>query len=147
MDRISNISLSEIMTKDPVTVEENAPFSRVERLFSDNGIRHLPVVNEDTQLMGLITQRDLYRTVSPMRSLEGDFFYTKDKLDRYILKHVMTKDVVTLNPKDSLASAIEIMARRRFGCIPVVEDNNILSGIVTQIDILQAISTHPGWII
>ncbi len=68
MERISNIALSEIMVKGPVTISVDAPFSRVEELFRIKRIRHLPVVNEKKVLLGIITETDLYRTLSPMRS-------------------------------------------------------------------------------
>lgn len=146
MERISNVPLSEIMVRTPVTVSVDAPFSKVEELLRVKRIRHLPVVNEKKVLVGIITQTDLYRTVSPMRSLEGDLFYTKDVLNSYILKNAMTKNVITLKPEDNMAKAIELMLKKRYGCIPIVDPENHLMGIITQIDILKAISKYVGWV-
>jgi CBS domain-containing protein len=147
MERISNFLLSEVMTTDPVTVFLDEPFSRVEELFRKHRIRHLPVVDRKKILRGVVTQTDLYRTVAPMRSLEGELFYTKDVLDRYILENSMTKDVITLKGDDILASAIDIMVKKRYGCIPIVDEKNHLLGIIAQIDILKILSKYTGWII
>jgi acetoin utilization protein AcuB len=146
MDRILNIKLSEVMGTKPVTISIDAVFSRTEELFKQHSIRHLPVVDKHNILRGVITQTDLYRTVSPMKSMEGDIFYTKELLDRYILKHAMTKKILVLHPEDTLESAMQIMIKKRYGCIPIVDKENHLVGIVTQIDILQAIFKHAGWV-
>lgn len=147
MKRISDIPLSNIMVANPKTVDIETPFSQVEILFRKHRIRHLPVVDEKMFLHGIITQTDLYRTVAPIKSLDGDFVYSKEALDRYILKYVMTKEVISLSPEDSFSSAMEIMVRRRYGCVPIVDDENILVGIITQIDILKTISKYAGWLI
>lgn len=147
MERISNIPLLKVMTKKPVSVAIDAPFSRVEELLRRHRIRHLPVVDDNMILCGVVTQTDLYRTVSPAKSMDGELFYSKDVLDRYILKHVMTKKISTLDAEDNLASAIDIMVRKRYGCIPIVDKRDRLVGIITQIDILKAISKYVGWVI
>lgn len=147
MQRISNIFLSEVMIKEPITVFSDEKFSRVEEIFRSRRIRHLPVIDKGKKLKGLITQTDLYRTVSPFRSMEGEIFYTKELLDSYILSAVMTKEVVTLRSCDILSTAVDIMVRKRFGCIPIIGENYTLEGIITQIDVLMTISKYAGWVI
>ncbi|MFA6636760.1 MAG: CBS domain-containing protein [Candidatus Omnitrophota bacterium] len=147
MERISNIPLRSVMVVNPVTISVDAPFSKVEELLRSHRIRHLPVIDHKKMLCGMITQTDLYRTVSPMRSLEGELFYTKDLLDNYILKSAMTKEVTTLAPQDNLASAVDIMVKKRYGCIPIVNEKCRLEGIITQIDVLKVISKYVGWVI
>jgi CBS-domain-containing membrane protein len=146
MERISDIPLCSVMVADPVTIAVNSPFSKVEELFHSHGIRHLPVVDSGKKLCGLITQTDLYRTVSPMRSMEGEFFYTRDLLDDYILKVIMTKEVATLGPEDKLASAVDIMVREKYGCIPIVDKKGRLEGMITQIDVLKIMFKYAGWV-
>ena len=103
----------------------------------EHHIRHLPVVEDGWKLVGLITQRDLFRIHSPQRDNEGRVFYDQASLDKYVLKHVMTKDPCTLKPTNTLADALMIMAEKKYGCIPVVDDKGILTGMITQIDILR----------
>lgn len=142
MEKVFNIPLAQVMVKKTVTVNIDAPFSEVEELLRVHNIRHLPVVDGDNVLKGIITQRDLYRTEAPMKTLDGDSFYNKDSLDRYITKHIMTKEVATLSAKDTLASAIVMMAKHKYGCIPVVDEGNRLAGIVTQTDVLKIIAKN-----
>lgn len=136
---VSGIPVSEVMATNPVAVDVEAPFSRVEELLRGHGIRHLPVVDVGNELCGIITQTDLYRTVSPMRNEDGELFYDKDVLDKYILKYIMKKDVFTLTAQHTLGEVVEIMLNKKYGCIPVVDGGRHLVGVVTQIDILKAI--------
>jgi CBS domain-containing membrane protein len=147
MERISKIPLSRVMAAPPVCIHINDPFSRVEELLRVHRIRHLPVVDENRVLCGLITQTDLYRTVSPFRSIDGELFYNKELLDGYLLESAMTKNVTTLTAEDDLASAIGIMVKKRFGCVPIIDVKHRLLGIITQIDILKEIYAHAGWVI
>jgi acetoin utilization protein AcuB len=112
----------------------------VEEYFHLHNIRHLPVVDKDGILKGIITQRDLYRIRSPMKTMEGEAFYDRLDLNRFILKHVMTKGPLTLHPDDTLTEAINAMVKQKYGCIPIVNDENKLLGIVTQIDALRVVA-------
>ena len=106
---------------------------------TERRFRHLPVVDDAWKLVGLITQRDLFRIHSPQKDNEGHVVYDKTGLDKYVLKHVMTKDPLALQPTNTLADALLIMAEKKYGCIPVVDENGILAGIITQVDILKKI--------
>ncbi|MFC1754894.1 HPP family protein [Thermoproteota archaeon] len=130
------------MTKKPFTINIDDPFSKVWDELRLHKIRHLPVIDKQRKVCGIITQRDLYRTISPRKTMDGNFIYNKAELDSYILKHVMRKKIITLTPQDTLGKAIGIMVRTRYGCIPVVQDGNYICGVVTQIDVLNAIAKY-----
>jgi len=128
------------MVTDPYVLNVDDHFSMVEEYFHLYNIRHLPVVDKDGILRGIISQRDLYRVRSPRRTIEGEDVYDKQELNGFILKNVMTKDPFTLHPNDTLDQAIDAMVTQKYGCIPIVNDENKLLGIVTQIDVLRAIA-------
>jgi len=129
------------MFKDPITIGIDEPFSRVWDILREKKIRHLPVVDPDGKIKGMITQRDLYRTVAPKKSVEEDgLFYNKEDLDKYILRHVMSKEIFSLSPYDTLGFVINAMVTKKFGCLPVMDTEGYLVGIITQIDVLRAIS-------
>ena len=86
--------------------------------------------------MGIFTMRDLNRCLSPRKTEEG-YRFDPEQLERFFKKHVMTKDPLVLGPEDTLKHAVEIMARDKFGCIPIVASDRSLVGIVTQIDVLN----------
>jgi len=134
------IFLKDVMVTDPYVLNVDDHFSMVEEYFHLYNIRHLPVVDKDGILRGIISQRDLYRVRSPRRTIEGEDVYDKQELNGFILKNVMTKDPFTLHPNDTLDQAIDAMVTQKYGCIPIVNDENKLLGIVTQIDVLRAIA-------
>lgn len=134
---LNKVKVSEIMTPKVISLNENDRFSLVEEKLREFNIRHLPVVDDSKKLVGIVTQRDLYRIQSP-RHLEDDtWYYDQKSLDSHILKYVMTKEPYALNPEDPVAKAVLLMAERRFGCLPVVKKDHTLCGIITQHDILK----------
>ncbi|MEI8176675.1 MAG: CBS domain-containing protein [Candidatus Omnitrophota bacterium] len=140
MTTLHKVLVKELMIADPVTIHVGAPFSRVWEIFQARHIRHLPVVDDQGVLRGIITQRDLYRLISPRRTMDGLSVYDKNELDAFMLEHVMTKEVVTLAPEAALGAAIDLMVNKRYGCIPIVDAKRVLVGIVTQIDALKAVA-------
>ena len=134
---LNKVRIDEIMTKKVIALGEGEPFSRVEEIFRESHIRHLPIVDGKFRLVGIITQRDLYRIQSPRCDEDGNWFYDKEALDSHILKHVMTKNPMTLRSDNTVAEALLLMVDKKYGSIPIVDKDNILCGIITQIDILK----------
>jgi len=142
MIKLQKILIKDMLVKKPYTITVDSQFSKVWDMFVSYKIRHLPVLNDKNILVGIITQRDLYKIISPRKTMEGNFVYDKNMLNKYILKNVMKKSVLTLSPTDTLGSAIEIMVRKKYGCIPIVNDDKTLAGIITQIDVLRIINKY-----
>ncbi|MBI3313486.1 MAG: CBS domain-containing protein [Candidatus Omnitrophica bacterium] len=129
--------IREIMKSPAITVRIDEAFSHVEEKLRIKGIRHLPVVDQNNVVVGLITQRDLYRIISPHRNEDGENIYDAQTLDSFILKRVMTPNPATLKADSMIAEAVNLMAAGRYGCIPIVDANKKIVGIVTEIDILK----------
>ncbi len=134
---LNKVQLKEIMTRDIIVIDVNAPFSQVYDKFANNKIRHLPVVVDKNHLVGIITQRDLYRIQSPRHLEDGEWYYDREMLDSYILQKVMTPKPFILTPEHSVAAALLAMVDYKYSCIPIVERGDVLCGIITQIDILK----------
>lgn len=141
---MKNIKLKEIMVQPAVTAYEDEPFAVVEKKFRENFIRHLPIVDGMDVLVGLITQRDLYRIVSPHVNEEGTYVYDEEMLEDFMLSKVMTHNPLALKPEDTLGKAVEIMARKKIGCIPIVDDRKKIVGIVTETDVLKLLARELG---
>ena len=137
---LNKVKVRDMMTKNPVTVEMDDPFSLVEEKLRLHAIRHLPVVNAANKVVGIVTERDLFRIRSPRVDPDGTRYYLKEVLDEYILEHAMTKNPFTLQPDDSAAVAIMAMADNKIGCIPVVNEKNVLKGIVTRHDFIKTVA-------
>lgn len=133
---MKDIPIKEIMVQPVFTVHDDDLLSAVEAKFRLHGVRHLPVVDEGNHLVGIFTLRDLTRCASPRKTDDG-YRFDPEQLDRFILKHVMTRDPVALGPDEMLMHAVDIMARDKYGCIPIVLADGVLVGIVTQIDALK----------
>ena len=142
MKETIKILIRDICVKEPHTIDVKEPFSRVWELFRTFSIRHVPVINDQRVVQGIVSQRDLYKTISPRKDLEGEFLYTKEMLDKFILKNVMNTNLSTLSPNDTLGKVIELMVKKKYGCIPIVDANKKLVGVVTQIDVLRTIQKH-----
>ncbi len=133
------VLLREIMSTPPIVVKINDHFSRVVELFQNKRIRHLPVVNQESLLVGLITERDLYQIQSPRHLEDGSLYYDPEVLNAIEIYAVMRKDPFFLHPDDTLAKAIAPMVDHKYGCIPIVSKEKKIEGIITQYDLLKMI--------
>ncbi len=141
--------IKDVMTTPVVTIHENDEVSEAQMKFVNNHISHLIVVNTENKLVGIISQKYLYKTQSPRKiiSEEMDYdpdilfdgdnsFYSKDTLDRFILHSIMSKDPFSLSPEDSLAKGILSMAQKKISCIPIVDQNRRPQGVLSHQEIV-----------
>ena len=134
---LKQMKLKEIMTVKVVSIPINAPFSEVPKKFNMFNIRHLPVVDARNKLVGLMTQRDLYKIHSPRKLEDGSWYYDEDELNDYILEDVMIRNPLAMNTEDCVGDALLEMVRNKYGCILIINSNQELCGIVTRVDILK----------
>ncbi len=125
------------MTPHPIMLNIDEPFCKVAQIFKSHDIRHLPVVNSSGVIMGIISQRDFNRITSPQRTSEGEYVYDMDEVAKYILRQQIIQHVTTLSPEDTLERAIELMAEKKLGCIPITDAELKVVGIVTAVDGLR----------
>jgi CBS domain-containing protein len=128
-------SPKDVMNTDVVTLGRNDKLSPAEQLMRQNRIRHIPILDEDGELAGIITKTDLFRGAL-LRSL-GYGTHAEDKLlNMMAIKEVMSEQLYTTTPDTPLSKAAAIMLEHRVGCLPVV-DNGELVGILTEGDFLR----------
>ena len=130
------------MTKDPKTLGRNDRLAIAADLMKAERIRHLPVLAEDESLAGIVSQRDFCQSALVWALGYGSA--ARDKvLDSMLVKEVMTNEVETTTPDTPLTAAARVMADRKIGCLPVVE-NGSLVGILTEGDfVLLVANTKP----
>ncbi|MGE0268719.1 MAG: HPP family protein [Candidatus Omnitrophota bacterium] len=151
-DGLGRLKISRVMSRPVHTVRETADLSRVEQEFIEFRIRHMPVIDENNRLIGIVSQRDIYRTVAPRKNQQGEvfyekellvendqFFYDRQTLDEYILCRVMRKDPETLTEENSVKDAIHLMVKKKIGCVPIINEQREVVGIVTRHDILDTL--------
>lgn len=129
--------IREVMTTPVVSVRADEPFHKVVTLMQEKSIRHIPIVNEGGQLVGVLSERDVYKIQSPRKLDDGRWYFAEDDLARIKLTQVMVKEPKRLSPDQTLADAVKIMVDGKYGCLPVVENKDVLCGILTQYDFLK----------
>jgi len=129
------------MKTDLVTVPKDERMTVAKKLLKEKNIRHLPVV-EGKKLIGLVTNMDIRRAeASPATSLEiRELHYLLDKLT---VGEIMTRNVITISPEISLEEAAILLHDNKIGCLPVVEDGNLV-GILTENDVMEVLIEVMG---
>ena len=125
----------DIMTAPVVAIGNTDNLKVVEEVMEWKHIRHLPVINDDGELVGLLTHRDLLRVcVSSIADISRK---EQDALLRGIpAEQIMTSGVLTVTPDSDVRAAAELMLERKIGCLPVVEGRKLV-GILTEADFVR----------
>ena len=124
------------MTRAVVTIRRDTTATTAWALMKVRRFRHLPVVDDRGQIVGIVSDRDLTRVPFDL-TRAGQAVPTSMPVER-----VMTAVVVTVRPDDDIAEAARLMWEHKIGAIPVV-DNGRLVGIVSGIDLLRMLSQNP----
>jgi CBS domain-containing membrane protein len=118
------IPIADLMTREPVTLNERTSAARALAELDERGIRHLPVVDREGNLVGVISRRDLQASI---RSGGG----------QQALAEIMQQDVVAVTPETPAHEAAYLMLHHGFGCIPVIDREGHLVGIATEFDFVR----------
>ncbi|MBI2963550.1 MAG: CBS domain-containing protein [Deltaproteobacteria bacterium] len=124
----------DIMQKDVLTLRVDDDLDIVDNVMALGRIRHLPIVDRHERLVGILTQRDLLRaSVASVFGLRRST--EREWLAGIPVRQVMSSDVTSVRPDAELAEVVDLMVRKKFGCLPVVEDGRLV-GLVTETDCL-----------
>ncbi len=123
------------MTRQVTTLGRNETLKSADDIMRLGRIRHLPVVDDDGNLAGIVTQRDLFHG-GLLRAL-GYGAHARDKaLDGLVVKEAMQTEVLTTSANTPLAQAASLMLERKVGCLVVVDGAKIV-GILTEADFVK----------
>jgi CBS domain-containing membrane protein len=126
------VKVRDLMSHEVTTLGRNQTLSVAEELMNLQRIRHLPVVEEDGRLAGIVSQRDLFHS-GLVRALGYGRHASAQVRDMLPVKEVMSTEVTTTEPEASLEEAARLMCEKKIGCLPVV-DKGRLVGILTEGD-------------
>lgn len=129
-----NIPVSEIMTKDPITVRPDQSLYEANKLFGQHHIRHIPVV-EKGHLIGMISQTDLLR-ISYADLDEKDDAVVPAIYEMFNIGDIMTRVPVFVDVHSTIKETAQILARQSFHSLPVLDQGKLV-GIVTTTDLIN----------
>jgi len=129
------VLIKAIMKTRVATVEMDDSLALVRELFLSAPFHHLLVV-EGEELVGILSDKDLFRALSPYLESPGENQRDRDTLSRRV-HQVMTREVITISADASLELAANLMLDRGISCLPVLEDGK-LQGVITWRDLLKA---------
>lgn len=143
----------DIMTRDVVTIKGGDTVKAAAKIINENDLSGLPVVDEDNKVIGIITEGDLIRRVSKLSGpsyieiLGGifplerkkDFIDKVNKSTGYLVKDMMTEDVITISEDAELEEVATLMVKEKVKRIPIVDDEKRLIGIISRKDVMEHI--------
>lgn len=140
MDNISEIKISQVMTKEVIAANPNNKFSQVFQFFSERTINHMPVV-ENEKLIGIISNKDMMRVVYKHIIVQKKTDIAS--LDNEVkLVDIMTKNIVTAHEDTTLIDVKDLFGKSHFNCLPIINNDSKLVGLVTPKDLMKMKIIH-----
>lgn len=132
---MDKLTVRDLMSGNVVAIRPEDDLLTLQDLLQNHNIRHVPVVDGDGRLVGLVTHRDLLRRALIEQS------GVPDQVERALLhalkaEEVMTREVMTAEPGLDIRTAAQLMFEHKYGCLPVV-DGERLVGILTEADFVR----------
>ncbi|MDG1751921.1 MAG: CBS domain-containing protein [Thalassotalea sp.] len=132
------MSLSSFMTKDVITLEIDDNLSKAKQIFDNHNIHHILIKN-GKELAGIITDRDLYKHLSPSVGTKKETPKDTALLSKKI-HLIMSRELVTANANTTLNEAVLLFHDNHISCLPIVDENFHPIGIISWRDILKIIA-------
>jgi len=125
----------DLMTDHVYTLRPHDDLAALYDLMDSRHIRHVPVVDREKDLVGLVTHRDLSRTALGAQE-DVPLSVQREMLGRRKIREIMATEVDTVEPDEDLKVAAELLLENKIGCLPVVEGTHLV-GILTEADFVQ----------
>lgn len=127
--------VSAIMTKEVITLSSTDDLMTAEKIFKKENIRHIPVIS-GSEIKGMLSYTDLLRISFADAVDENETDVDTVVYNMFTIDQVMAKNLVTVNSDTTIKEVAEILAKKEFHALPVV-NNNELVGIVTTTDLIN----------
>lgn len=136
--------VSRSMVSEVITIDKDASVFKAQEKMAANGIRHLPVVDADNHLIGIVTDRDI-RSAMPYSLIKSEgSAVEREKLAQLKVEAIMTRDPKTISPMYTIQDALLMIQKEKVGAFPVVDDKGALKGILSVRDLLRAFTNVLG---
>lgn len=121
----------EIMQTRIHTVTEDEPLSKILELMASHNINHIPVVEQESKLVGLISYRTILKAIS-----------SRGTVDLVTVPEIMTKKILTATGNTTLHELSRVMVMENLECVPIVDAGRKLVGLITTTEMMQCIVNH-----
>ncbi|MEP7729733.1 CBS domain-containing protein [Marinomonas primoryensis] len=128
-------TVADLMTTDLITLRENDSLAKAKALMHEKNIRNIPIINDEGECVGMLTQREYLRHAFHLVSQFGTQHISK-KEQQTPIANAMNKDTLTISPETELSMAAEFFIENKYGCLPVIQ-NDKLVGILTPVDFVK----------
>ena len=130
--------VSRSMVSEVITIDKDASVFEAQEKMAANGIRHLPIVDADNRLIGIVTDRDI-RSVMPYRLIkQKGVAEERERLAHLKVEDIMTRNPKTISPMYTIQDALLMIEKEKVGAFPVVDGEGRLKGILSVRDLLRA---------
>lgn len=137
-----DVDVKGFMTGAPISIEPETSALAALDLMIDHAIRHLPVVDSDRRVRGIVSFDDLRAALPiPVSLMSPPSADARQQALDVSVGETMTPSPATIGAGAPLDEAVSRMLEGRFGCLPVVDEDGRLDGILTETDLLQALAT------
>jgi CBS domain-containing protein len=123
------MNLEMIMSTNLITITPDENLAAARKLMHDKKIHHLPVVDDEQNLVGLVTLTNVLAATDSFLRDDENRIHAKE----IVVKDMMVTDVATVDENASLRQAALFLEKHRIGCLPVMSDGS-LKGIITDTD-------------
>ncbi|SFF05128.1 acetoin utilization AcuB family protein [Alteribacillus iranensis] len=131
--------VEDIMIKSPITISKHHTIKEAMELLHENKIRHIPVIDDNNTLIGIVSDRDI-RDASP------SIFHLNDNQESLLhsVEKIMKYPVITVHPLDFIEEAAVSYYENNISALPVVTEDDQLKGLLTETDVLHVLVQLTG---
>lgn len=131
--------VSNIMTKELVTLSPTASIAEAAKIFREKKVHHIPII-VNSELVGIVSKSDYLFFRRGFLDNSEDEKIEEIRMNNYQVSYIMTKGIAKLEPSSRISVALEIFKENIFHAIPVVEHSKLV-GIITTYDIINQLAT------
>lgn len=136
--------VTELMKTDLKVVKPETTIGEAKALMETGNFRHLPVVDADDKVVGIVTDRDM-RDAQPSSLLDEESYQkTLDKVLQHTVGEIMTANPITVAPYYTLQDTLLLIGQKKVGALPVIDEQGKLTGIMSTRDLLRAFVNIMG---
>lgn len=145
---VSILKVKDFMIKDVISIKPYATVKELLKLLTNHGIGGVPVVNDQNKMIGMVSDGDIIRYLNPKEGAVHDFIYDifieegeteqevlNEKINETVDKLMHKKHIYTVKEDDTFEKAIHILSKHHFKKLPVLDDQDKVTGIISRGDI------------